>query len=421
MEAREGYKKTELGWIPEDWEVKKLGDLLKAKPEYGANASAVQHISERTYRYIRITDINDDGKLNPNSIVGILKEDGENYVLKKYDLLIARTGNTVGKSFLYLDDQVDCSYAGYLIRFRIDKSKYNIFLLYHILHSTIFWGWVKSILRVGAQPNINAKEYQNFLIPLPPLPEQQKIAEILTTVDDKISSIEDRIQQTEQLKKGLMEKLLTEGIGHTEFKDTEIGRMPVSWDVVQIKDIGNVITGNTPPTSNKLNYNNGIRMWASPADLGLFKYVKETKTKISASGFEQTRKLPKNSLLITCIGSTIGKIGIAFEEMSSNQQINAIVCKDNHYDCDFYYYVISRISPKIKQLSATQAVPIINKTEFSNIVIPKAPFPEQKQIASILSTVDDKLDILHSKKSGYETLKKGLMEQLLTGKRRVKV
>ena len=274
-------------------------------------------------------------------------------------------------------------------------------------------------MRTG-MPKINRNELAPFLFLLPSIPEQKKIASILTTVDDKISSIDQQIQQTKQLKKGLMEKLLTEGIGHTEFKETKIGRIPKGWDVVQIKNIGNVVTGNTPKTSNKNYYEKGNRLWASPADLGNGKYVKCTVKRLSELGFNQTRILPSNSLLITCIGSTIGKIGVAVGEMSTNQQINSIVCNDGYYfDC--YYYYLLKISSKIKQMSAVQAVPILNKQNFSNIFVPQMPIEEQKQIASILSTVDDKIEVLTQKKTQYQTLKKGLSQQLLTGQMRVKI
>jgi type I restriction enzyme S subunit len=415
MEAREGYKKTELGWIPASWDVVQIGSFTKPISQKNTSCRVSQVVSVTKYNGI----VNSLSYFNKQ----VYSKDLSTYKIIRRNQFAYATIHLDEGSIGILTSHDKAVLSPMYTVFEADKGLVDIYFLLCVLKSKRLMDLYQHIGSgsINRRKTISYSTFGKIDVLLPPLPEQQKIAEILTTVDDKISSIEDRIQQTEQLKKGLMEKLLTEGIGHTEFKDTEIGRMPASWDVVQIKEIGNVITGNTPPTSNKLNYNNGIRLWASPADLGLFKYVKETKTKVSASGFEQTRKLPKNSLLITCIGSTIGKIGIAFEEMSSNQQINAIVCKDNHYDCDFYYYVISRISPKIKQLSATQAVPIINKTEFSNIIIPKAPFPEQNQIATILSTVDDKLDILQSKKSSYETLKKGLMEQLLTGKIRVKV
>lgn len=97
------------------------------------------------------------------------------------------------------------------------------------------------------------------------------------------------------------------------------------WEKCTIKDFGEVVTGNTPPTSNVEYYDNGSYLWASPADLGFNKKITDTKTKLSLLGFKKTRVIPKGSVLVTCIGSTIGKMGMAAETMSSNLQINSIV------------------------------------------------------------------------------------------------
>ena len=112
------------------------------------------------------------------------------------------------------------------------------------------------------------------------------------------------------------------------------------WEKCKLGDYGKVVTGNTPPTKDIENYENGTYLWASPADLGTIKSITETKTMLSAQGFSKTRTLPKGSVLVTCIGSTIGKAGMATKEMSTNQQINSIVVNDNN-DNEFVYYAIA--------------------------------------------------------------------------------
>ncbi len=197
------------------------------------------------------------------------------------------------------------------------------------------------------------------------------------------------------------------------YKDTEIGVIPVEWDIVKLDSLGKIITGSTPKTSNQDFYLYGTRLWASPSDLGKSKEVKTTNTKLSDLGFEQIRVLDKRSILITCIGSTIGKMGIAYEEMSSNQQINAITCnKDNNPD--FYYYVLSKIKNKIKKLAGTHAIPMLNKTDFSQIKVINPSLKEQEKIADILSAADDKIDAIATQIEKAETLKKGLLQKLLS-------
>jgi type I restriction enzyme S subunit len=202
------FKDTKIGRIPKDWEVVRLKKLLSKPTEYGANASAID-FNENTYRYVRITDIHSDGRLNKTGIVGILREEGKKYLLNQDDVIIARTGNTVGKSYLYNITDGDCAYAGYLIRFVVNKDVLLPKYLFQYLQSNFFWNWVKRIVRTGAQPNINSKEYQSMRIPLPKLSDQNKIVEILSEADAKIEKEQEQKTKLEQLKKGLMQQLLT--------------------------------------------------------------------------------------------------------------------------------------------------------------------------------------------------------------------
>ena len=155
-------------------------------------------------------------------------------------------------------------------------------------------------------------------------------------------------------------------------------------------DYGKVVTGNTPPTKDIENYENGTYLWASPADLGTIKLISETKTMLSAKGFSKTRALPKGSVLVTCIGSTIGKTGMTTKEMSTNQQINSIVVNDNS-DNDFVYYAIQSAFPRYLSSIAVQAVPIISKSAFELLPNQRPCLQEQKKIGKMLSLLDERI------------------------------
>ncbi|WDC83728.1 restriction endonuclease subunit S [Caloramator sp. mosi_1] len=127
-----------------------------------------------------------------------------------------------------------------------------------------------------------------------------------------------------------------------------------------------------------------------PIDLGYKKYIYNTNKKLSKIGFSKTRKLPSGSILVTCIGSTIGKIGIAGKELSTNQQINSLVCK-NDIDNEYIYYSLSYYFRKYENFISTQAVPIINKSIFSEFELPIPPSRTTK-IVDILSTVDEQIE-----------------------------
>ena len=174
-------------------------------------------------------------------------------------------------------------------------------------------------------------------------------------------------------------------------------------------DYGKVVTGNTPPTKDIENYENGTYLWASPADLGTIKLVSETKTMLSAKGFSKTRALPKGSVLVTCIGSTIGKMGMATKEMSTNQQINSIVVNDNS-DNEFVYYAIQSAFPRYLSSIAVQAVPIISKSAFELLPNQRPCLQEQKKIGKMLSLLDERIATQNKIIEDLKKLKSAIIE-----------
>lgn len=208
---------------------------------------------------------------------------------------------------------------------------------------------------------------------------------------------------------------MTETKNTKPFYNTEI---PSDWEIVKVSDYGRVYTGNTPLTNDLKNYN-GDYLFVSPGDLGEYKYIVKTEKTLSLKGFSTSRKFPKGSVLFTCIGSTIGKSGIAKTDLTANQQINAIVVNDCNSN-EFLYYQLERNANKIKLIAGEQAVPIINKSQFESIKIIRAPLHEQKAIARVLSTWDEAIYKTKQLIIQKELRKKWLMQNLLTGKMRLK-
>ena len=184
------------------------------------------------------------------------------------------------------------------------------------------------------------------------------------------------------------------------------------WEKCKLGDYGKVVTGNTPPTKDIENYENGTYLWASPADLGTIKSITETKTMLSAQGFSKTRTLPKGSVLVTCIGSTIGKAGMATKEMSTNQQINSIVVNENN-DNEFVYYAIQSAFPRYLSSIAVQAVPIISKSAFELLPNNRPYLQEQKKIGKFLSLLDERIATQNKIIDRLQSLIKGLEDNLL--------
>lgn len=183
------------------------------------------------------------------------------------------------------------------------------------------------------------------------------------------------------------------------------------WKKCTIKDYGEVITGNTPPTKNIEYYSNGSYLWASPADLGLSKHITSTKTKLSLLGLKKTRTIPQGSILVTCIGSTIGKMGMATETMSTNQQINSVIVNDSTNN-DFAYYAILNAFPRYLSEVGVQAVPILSKSNFEKLPNHTTTKEEQRKLGYFLNLLDERIATQNKIIERYQSLIRALALKL---------
>lgn len=200
------YKNDCSSTISEKYKFSKLLDVVTEKPLYGAGEKGIKKKSD--IRYIRITDINEDGTLN-DDFVSAEKVDPK-YLLEENDFLIARSGNTVGKTFLYKKELGKCIYAGYLIKFKLDTKKTIPEYLLYYTKSNIYKQWIASNQRANAQPNINSNEFLNSPIIIPPLEEQNYIVNHLQKIKEKIINLkqqaeQNRIAAQEEFEKELFE------------------------------------------------------------------------------------------------------------------------------------------------------------------------------------------------------------------------
>lgn len=187
-----------------DWEEKTLGELC-APLTYGMNAAATKFDGEN--RYIRITDIDDETHvLLPNDIVSPSGELDDKYLVKKGDILLARTGASTGKSYLYHPKDGKLFYAGFLIKAHVLPSSDDYFIYSQTLTDR-YWKWVKTASMRSGQPGINANEYASYSFAVPSLPEQRKIADCLSSMDEVIQKAKDELAKWRELKKGLLQQM----------------------------------------------------------------------------------------------------------------------------------------------------------------------------------------------------------------------
>ena len=195
-------------------------------------------------------------------------------------------------------------------------------------------------------------------------------------------------------------------------------KLPKGWKTGHVADFGTIVTGSTPSTADPENFN-GETPFVTPGDLGQRTTVLKTERTLSKIGASKSRRVPKGSVMTVCIGSTIGKTGRTGTEVVTNQQINSLI-PHTHIDDGFAYYEITRIGKEFRRLAGTQAVPILSKSEFGDFPVNLPPLPEQRKIADILSTWDKAIETLDTLIAAKDRQKQALMQQLLTGKTRVK-
>ena len=265
---------------------------------------------------------------------------------------------------------------------------------------------------------VSKRAIRGFRVAVPPLPEQRKIAAILSSVDDAIEKIRAVIDQVQVVKRGLMQELLTRGLPgqHTRFKQTEMGEIPEGWIIRTVAEIGKVVTGSTPNTKNQVFWN-GTIPFVTPADLGGIK-IRITGRSVSEEGLAQVREIPPGAVMVTCIGSSIGKLGIAVERCCTNQQINSII-PGNSILSEYLHYALSFTSRTLVGLAGVTAVPIVSKSRFLTLRILIPSLAELEQIVRVLSGADHLIEVNQMRLTALTEVKLALMSVLLTGELRV--
>ncbi len=392
------FKQTEIGGIPKEWKVVRLGDELKLRngerptfskkgqyPVYGAN--------------------------------GIMGYSDESVTTKDYTIIIGRVGASgeihLAKGKVFVSDNA------------IYSEEYNVQEIYLPFMSYLLKSKkLKSFATKTTHPIITQTFLKNFLISLPRnIKEQRKIAEILFTVDEAIQRVDEAIARTERLKRGLMQELLTKGIGHREFKfSKELGcKIPKEWEVVRLGEASsNFIGGGTPSTSD-LEYWNGDIPWMTSAHINgrLITTGQRYITKKGLRGSAASLVPKKNVLVATRVG--IGKVAINLVDIAISQDLTGVVIKKNRACPDFIYWALVKNQSKLKSLAQGSTIKGILREDLAKVLIPLPPLSEQRKIAEILSTVGKKFELERKRKEKLERIKRGLMNDLLTGRKRAGV
>lgn len=190
-------------FIGKGYPTKTIDEVSLGKGEYGAQSASIEYDPTRP-RYVRITDINDDGTLNDDVVASINPDDDEQYRLEYGDFLFARMGATVGKTFAFIaGNQI---FAGYLIRYKLNQKLINPRYLFWYTKLDEYWNWVKLNQSGAAQPGINAKKYGSLRIPVPPVAEQEQFAAFVEQTDKSKVAVQKALDEAQLLFDSLMQK-----------------------------------------------------------------------------------------------------------------------------------------------------------------------------------------------------------------------
>lgn len=407
--VKPGYKQTEIGVIPEDWDIKSLQDIVVSPLSYGVNAPAVPYDSN-LYRYIRITDITEDGHYSKEDEVSVNILDGEKYCLCKGDILLARTGASTGKTYLYRTQDGKLVYAGFLIRASVDVDNYNPFYVFAQFHTKRYQDWVSTMSIRSGQPGINGKEYSSYLLPIPKIGEQKQIATTLSDIDALITNLEKLIAKKKAIKQGAMQELLT-GKRRLPGFDGE-------WGNVVIGENGYLLRESINPQIMPLSM---FSEYSMPA----FDFGKKPNRVVGADMHSNRTVISGNVLL--------------FNKLNVRQKRIWLVCaseKNAVCSSEFLPYCSDAISLRfLAHVLGTEEVTayfIGSSTGTSNSQkrITPATFleyslfapleiSEQNAIADVLDNMDREIVQLEQKLKKYQNIKCGMMSELLTGRIRL--
>ena len=362
---------------------------------------------------IRISNIKDN-QISTENCVYIQGDYEDKFQICNGDLLIAMSGATTGKMGIYLSTK-----KAYLNQ-RVGNIKVidtqSLCLEYRNLFLRSKSEEILKLAYGGAQPNISGAMISSLLVPLPPISEQYRIVteterwfalieqieqgkvDLQTTIKQAKSKILDLAIHGKLVPQDPTDEPAFELLKRINPKaeitcdNGQYGKVPEGWCLCRLGDIGEIVTGNTP-TKDIAEYYGGSIPFYKPTDLDKGKCVENASDNLSFLGFEQSRKIPANSILVTCIGATIGKTGLITVEGSCNQQINAIIPNDAAFAEFVYYTCISDyLQKEIKLNASATTLPILNKSNFAKLLCPLPPLAEQYRIVAKIEELFSSID-----------------------------
>ncbi|MDN2659661.1 restriction endonuclease subunit S [Neptunomonas sp. CHC150] len=389
--------------VPNGWEVSQLKDLIEGSIKNGFSPNSAD--SDTGYWVLGLGALGEDG-IVASEIKPVAPQDKVlKNLLAKDDFLVSRsnTPDKVGRSVRFRGEVANCSYPDLMMRFRIDQRKANKSFIEQQLKSSKVRTYFKNCAAGSSSTmvKINKGILEKTPIPTPPLQEQQKIAQILSTWDKAITITEQLLANSQQQKKALMQQLLT---GQKRLLDNNGVRFSGEWESNHLKKLFQISKGN------QLNKD-------TLSKSGEYAVINGG---IEPSGYTSEYNTEANTITISEGGNSCGFVGLQSTRFWCGGHCYAI--KNLKIDLNFTYQLLKFNQSKIMRLRVGSGLPNIQKKDLEALSVEYPISPEEQQkIAAVLSTADQEVSVLQQKLDALKQEKKALMQQLLTGKRRVLV
>lgn len=403
INIKDGYKVTEVGVIPDDWEVKKLESVSTLSS--GTTPSRQlqdRYFSKGTINWVKTTDLNNSNITQTEEKITELAI--HETCLKEYDIntvLVAMYGgfNQIGRTGLL---KIPATVNQALIAI---QSKINIlnpvFLINYLNFRVSYWKNVAISSR--KDPNITSRDVKNFLVTLPPLAEQKAIAHALSDVDNLITAIDQLITKKRNIKQGTMQELLT--------GKKRLPGFSGKWEVKRQKEVVKYINGRAYSRSE----------WEAT---GTPVIRLQNLTGTGEEYYYSNLKLPDRQYidygdLIFMWSASFGPFIWKGKKSIYHYHIWKVECNETEVDRNFYYYKLEEITETLKNGTNGSTMLHITKGNMEHYQVTIPSLPEQKAIAEILTDIDKEIEALEKKRDKYKTIKQGMMQELLTGKTRI--
>jgi len=404
--------------VPNGWKIKPLGDLAIAVTS--GSRDWAQYYADSGSKFIRMTNLSRDSinlKLDDLKYVDVKSDssDGKRTSLQAGDILISITAE-LGKIGWVPDGLGEAYINQHTALVRLHPNHADSKFIAYLLSSTSMNGVINGLNDAGAKAGLNLPTIKNLTLKIPPIPEQRKIAQILSIWDKAITTTERLLTNRQQHKKALMQRLLT---GKQRFAGFE-----GEWKYFRFEDILNIEIGGTPSRS-KPEYWDDKKLtnnrWLSIANLQ-GSHIYDTTEYISDLGVKNSNVtlIPAGTIVMS-FKLTIGRRAVLMNSCYTNEAICAFFIKDKAIvNNDFLYQVIGIVDFDAEIDQAVKGK-TLNKEKLKRLQLRLPPYVEQQKIASVLSAADAEITTIQNQLDNLKQQKKALMQQLLTGKRRVKV